>query len=117
MIVVVLVIALTTWAGVVYTQEKNTKDGVAVVTVDGEVYGRYPLKHEMVEKIQLPDGSYNVLEIKNGEADISEASCPDKICVRHREVSKKDQNIVCLPNKVIVTIENGAESDVDSVAN
>ena len=65
----------------------------------------------------MPDGSYNLLVIQDGKADVTEASCPDGICVNHRAISKQGQSIVCLPNKVVVEIENGEESDLDAVTN
>ena len=37
--------------------------------------------------------------------------------MNHRAVSRQGETIVCLPNKVVVEIENGEESDVDSVTN
>lgn len=114
LIAAVLVIAFLLWVGMRISQGRTAENGVAVVTVDGEVYGRYALKQDVTEKIELADGSYNVLVIENGEADVTEASCPDKVCEEHRKVSKKNESIVCLPNKVIVTIENGMESDIDS---
>ncbi len=79
-------------------------NGEAVVTIDGVEYGRYSLQKDRVEKISLPNGAYNVLEIKDGEADIIEASCPDGICVAHQKISRSDQTIVCLPNKMVVFI-------------
>lgn len=103
--------------GIWIFRECTTKEGTAVVTVDGEVYGRYPLDENITEKIEFPDGSYNILEIRDGEVTMTEASCPDKICVNHRPISKRNQSIVCLPNKVVIEIENGAESDIDSVSN
>ena len=100
-----------------FTQKTVSDGGTAVVTIDGEEYEQFPLDETIVEKIELPDGSYNVLEIKDGKADITEASCPDGICVDHRKVSKTNQTIVCLPNKVIVTIQDGAEAEVDMMTN
>lgn len=117
LIAVLAVIALVSYAVIGFYQGANTKNGVAVVTIDGEEYGRYPLIVEITEKIKLPDGSYNVLEIKDGKADITAASCPDGICVNHQAVSKHGQSIVCLPNKVVVEIENGEESDIDFMVN
>lgn len=117
LIVVILIVALAAYGGIRLYEKMNTNDAVAVVTIDGAEYGRYPLDQDITERIELPDGSYNVLEIRDGKADITEASCPDKICVDHRAVSQKNQTIVCLPNKVVVEIENGEESDVDSTTN
>lgn len=87
-----------------------------VVTVDGKEYGRYPLQSKNAEKIkiELGGGAYNVLVIQDGKADIVEASCPDKICVNHAAIHLSGESIVCLPNKVVVTIENAEESGIDA---
>lgn len=84
-----------------------------MVEVDGQEQGRYPLDQDTSVEIRLEDGSYNRLEIKDGRADITEASCPDKICVKHRPVSRRGESLVCLPNKVVVEIENGQAPEVD----
>lgn len=47
----------------------------------------------------------NTVEIKNGKIKMVYASCKNQICVNHKEIHKKGESIVCLPNKVIVEIE------------
>ena len=113
----ILVLALVAYVGITFWQGAQTHDAEAVVLIDGEEYGRYPLDTDIVERIELPDGSYNVLVIEDGKADVTEASCPDGICVNHRAVSKQNQSITCLPNKLVVEIRNGEASDVDAVTN
>ena len=115
LIVVILAAAAVLYIGFNVFQRANTKEPVAVVTAGESVYGRFPLDEDVTEKVELPDGSYNVLVIKDGRADITEASCPDGICVNHRAISRQRETIVCLPNKVVVEIENGEESGVDSM--
>lgn len=117
LVIAVLVLALIGGIVLLFTQKSATSNGIVVVTIAGEEYGQFPLDENIVEKIELPDGSYNILAIKDGKADMTEASCPDGICVRHRKISKTNQTIVCLPNKVIITIENGAETEVDMMTN
>ena len=73
-----------------------------VVSVDGKEYGRYSLLKEQVVQI----GDTNTLVIHNHEADMLFAECPDQICVKHTPISGTDENIICLPNKVVVTIED-----------
>lgn len=113
----ILVLALAAYLGISLFQGATTHDAEAVVLIDGEEYGRFPLDTDVEERIELPDGSYNVLVIKDGKADVIEASCPDSICVDHRPVSKQNQSITCLPNKLVVEIRNGEASDVDAVTN
>lgn len=117
MIGIIVVIALATWVGVNLYGEQNTKDAQAVVTVDGEVYGSYPLSEDREVKIEAESGGYNLLIIEDGAASIEEASCPDKICVNHKPVDKTGETLVCLPNKVVVEIQNGEEADVDASTN
>ncbi len=57
------------------------------------------------------------MEIKDGQADITKAYCPDKICVDQRPVSRQGESLVCLPNKVVVEIENGGEPEIDGSTN
>ena len=113
----ILVLALIAYAGISIFQGVNTQNAEAVVLIDGEEYGRFPLDTNVVERIEMLDGSYNVLVIEEGKVDVTEASCPDGICVSHRAVSRQNQSITCLPNKLVVEIQNGEESDVDVITN
>ena len=110
-----LLAALAAFGGISWYLAADTQKAEAVVEVDGQEKGRYPLDQDTSVEIQLEDGSYNLLEIKDGRADITEASCPDKICVDHRPVSRRGESLVCLPNKVVVEIENGQEAEVDGM--
>lgn len=114
---VIVVVALAALGGISLYSASSTSEAEAVVLLDGEEYGRYPLNQDVQVNIELPDGSYNILEIKDGKADITQASCPDKICVEHRPVSKRGESLVCLPNQVVVKIENGEEAEVDISTN
>lgn len=116
LISMIVVLALVAFAGVNFYGARNTKDPRAVVTIDGEVYGSYPLSENIRIKIESGEG-YNDLVIEDGAASIEKASCPDKVCVRHKPVDKTGETLVCLPNKVVVEIVNGEEPEVDAVTN
>ena len=90
-------------------------EGASVrVSVDGEVYGEYPLSEN--NEIQIGDDkSYNLIMIKDGEASVTEASCPDKLCVNQGKIHYDGQSVVCLPNKVVVEVVGGEQSDYDAV--
>lgn len=114
LITVILVVTLSIIAGMRIWQKNNTStDSVAVVTIDGERYGSYPLSEDITERIELPDGSYNNLVIRDGYADVTEASCPDQICVKHNRIKYAGESIVCLPNKLLVEIEGGEDNGID----
>lgn len=58
----------------------------------------------------------NTVVIKNGEAYMIYTDCKDKICVNHNKISKNNESIICLPNKIIVTVTNSNNNEVDGVA-
>ena len=90
----------------------DSESGSVLITVDGKEYGRYQLSSE--QEIQINET--NVLEIRDGEAKMKSADCPDQICVHQRAISKNGESIICLPNKVVVSIEGAEDSQIDVVA-
>ncbi len=53
--------------------------------------------------------------IENGTAYLSDANCPDKLCVHQGKISRTGEVITCLPNKLTVTVF-GAEESVDLIS-
>ena len=87
-----------------------------VITVSGERYAVLPLDEDRELTIPGEKGLDNLLVIKDGYADITEADCPDKVCVHQKKIRYKGETIVCLPNRVVVSIEGGGEGEVDAVS-
>ena len=86
--------------------------GVAVVRVDGVETERLPLS---VNGTFPLNGGSNILIIQDGQAWMSEANCPDLICVRQGKIHYSGQVITCLPNRLTVTIEGGESGGVDLI--
>lgn len=104
-------------AGIWLTTELLKKEGsFAVVTVNGAETARYSLEENSEIRLESENGGYNILVIKNGKADIIEASCPDHVCVDQRAVSKTGEAITCLPNKTVITIDGEEEAEIDFVS-
>ena len=76
-----------------------------VVNINGEETARYSLSEDFETEIITKDNNKNKLVISNGKARVSSANCPDKICVSHREISNVGESIVCLPHKLVISIE------------
>ena len=55
-------------------------------------------------------GGKNILVIKDGKAYMSHADCPDKTCVRTGTISKTGEQIICLPNRVYISIIGAEET-------
>lgn len=116
LLVLILIASAIAVTALCFYLRKDAEGGEAVVTIDGEEYGRYSLSEDQEIPILIDGEQTNLLMIEDGKADMVEADCPDQICVNHRAVSKEHETIVCLPNKVVVEIEGGEEADLDAVA-
>ena len=105
---ILLAAALLLFFMVRNNQEKATGTGAeAVVTVDGLEIGRYPLKTNGTFPL---NGGSNILVVENGEAWVSEADCPDKVCMGMGKISRNGEFIACLPNRLIVVVEGGEQN-------
>ena len=84
------------------------------ITVDGEKYGTYSLLEEQM--ITVGEGEHvNVITVKDGKAHMMNASCPDQLCVNQNAICYDKQSIICLPNKVVITVTSDSDSDVDLI--
>ena len=86
---------------------------VVVILVDGEVYDEIDLSEDQSFDIKTERGT-NKIQVKNGQIRITEATCPDKLCMRHGQLHNKYDTIVCLPNKLIIEYKNS--TGIDAVA-
>lgn len=75
-----------------------------VVTVNLKEYATYRLDENIDVEIVSQYGK-NRLVIKDGKASITEATCPDLICVHHYAISMEGDSIACKPNQIVVSIE------------
>ena len=76
------------------------------VTVDGKPFITLPLAFPTAVDIPGTEG-YCTLVVADGQATVTQATCPDQICVRHRPISRTGETIVCLPAGVVVTVVGG----------
>lgn len=78
-----------------------------------EIDGSLVCEYSLAENGEYPlNGGTNILVIENGEAYLRYADCPDKVCVNTGKISYVGQTIVCLPNRVTVTVIGGGGVDI-----
>ncbi len=111
LIAALLLIALAMGAWLYLTRERGAR---AVVYVDGRAAASYPLDEDRTVRLDNPNGSFNLLVIRDGAADVTDAGCPDKICVMMHPIRYDGESIICLPNRTEIRIEGGEASGVDA---
>lgn len=83
-----------------------------IVRVDGREAGRYSLAETGTYSL---NGGTNTLRIEDGKAWLTDADCPDRLCVRMGTIDETGETITCLPNRLTVTV-CGADAGVDLVS-
>lgn len=74
------------------------------ITVDGNHYETLDLNQDTEILVNGYQGGTNRIVIQNGKVHVSEASCPDKICIHQGTIEQTGESIVCLPNRMIAQI-------------
>ena len=112
-IIVIASILLATLSLLLILNLTKKEGALAVVEIDGQVVAEYPLYKEGVFSL---NGGTNVLVVEDGTAYLNYSSCPDHTCENIGKIRYVGETIVCLPNKVTITIIGDAEDGVDLVS-
>lgn len=111
----IVVLLLITAGLLVWIQFGVKKHGETVlIKVDGNIVKQLPLSSDIEFDIAGYQGGSNHIVIKEGTVCMTEADCPDELCVHTGAVKKTGETIVCLPHRVVVEIRGTADS-LDSV--
>ncbi len=90
-----------------------------IVQCDGALLYEYSLGEDRTGddaiNIETQNG-YNVLEIKDGKAYIREADCPDGLCMKQKDISRQGESLICLPHKLVISVEGAEEGEIDTFA-
>lgn len=116
-IVLAVVIVLLATAGLLLFNLLKVDGEYVSVKIDGVEKYRYSLEENIDTVIYSGENNEyeNRIVIKDGVACVSQANCPDKICVGHRAVSKVNESIVCIPHKLVVEIVSSEAVEVPDV--
>ena len=98
------VLLLAAVIGLVFVHSQRETGAVVQVLQGGEVTDTLSLGKNVTRRYEGENGGYNIVEIKDGQVSVTEASCPDKVCVNHGPTDQTADPIVCLPNKLVVRV-------------
>lgn len=113
LLIICLISGALALAGFFYVS--GSKGDNVNVYVDGKLAGEYPLSGDREVDIMGYGGGSNRLIIKDGSAFIDEASCPDKLCIHQGRINREGEELVCLPNRVVVRITGKDGSEYDAL--
>ncbi len=116
-VLLIAVLLLVAAIGAVYLFVFREKGNTVTVTVDGKPYAEYALSENITKDIYTGENGEqcNRLVIRDGKAFMETATCPDGICVSHRAVFRNGESIVCLPNRVVVTVTTVTDTQAPDI--
>lgn len=109
-IVLFIVILVLGTAISAYAFVGGDKGEQVVIKVRGVEQGRYKLSEN--KSIDLKQHSHtNTVLIKDGKVKMKYSDCNNQNCVHQGEISRTNESIVCLPNRVSIEIVGGEGVD------
>ena len=107
-LMIVVMIALVSFAGFLTYRAQNAQKQYAIVTdtYKDEVVLRFDINEDAYYEIDVLNGKFHI-EVKDGKYRAIDVDCPNQLCVQMGWMPSMDYYapIVCLPNGIIITIE------------
>ncbi|NMM61333.1 NusG domain II-containing protein [Clostridium sp. P21] len=116
-ILIVTLIIISVISVFLYKQHIKGSHRIATIKQNGKIIKTIDLnaiKENQEIKITYDGNHYNIVEIVSDKIRIKDADCPDKICVKNGWISEPGQSSVCLPHKLIISIQ-GKNSKFDQI--
>lgn len=116
LLIVLLLTAGVGWLGVQYwdgMREVEAGQLSASISVDGEFYRSVSLDGEDEEIDIQTEYGHNILRKYDGGIQMIYADCPKKISMAMGFISRPNQTIICVPNRVFVEIVGSPSPDID----
>lgn len=102
-----LIIVILAAVGILYIGNRilfQSPAKLVTVSVDGKLTETLDLYKDTQLTIDGYGGESNQLIIENGEVWMTDATCPDKVCIRQGKIHSSGESIICLPNRVVIRI-------------
>jgi hypothetical protein len=99
-----LVLLIGSVAGIFIARDALPQATGVVIDVAGKPAYNFPIDVNRTVTLHGPYGKM-VVEIRDRKVRMKEAHCPNLLCVKEGWISKGV--IVCLPNKVVITVGGG----------
>ena len=112
-IIVVASLLILSLAVLLFVNLTKEDGAYAEVTVGGNAAGKYSLT---VDGTYSLNGGTNTLVVQNGTAYMSYSNCPDHICENTGKIQHVGETIICLPNRITVTVIGDTDEAVDFVS-
>lgn len=92
-------------------EEASGRASEVVVEVNGQEVTRLPLTEEARDYYVDGFSGESHFHIEGGEVWMVDSACPDKLCVAMGHADQSGNSVVCLPNRVVLSLEGAGGTD------
>ena len=113
-ILIALLLSVSLFAFILLHLNTNEVKGQYIeIYVDNSLYGKYSLNENQTITIK----EHSTVEISNGAVCIKQSDCNDKVCEKTGYISNVNESIICLPNRIIITVvsEKSNDTSIDAI--
>lgn len=117
LVVLAVVVLAAASAWMVWRGPAGEGNLTAVVSVDGAEVERIDLEADGEPRTYSHNGYTLTVNLRpDGEAGVrvETSDCPTQDCVHTGTITRAGQSIVCLPARIIIQLEGGAQTDGDA---
>lgn len=107
----ILALGLLLLSGICFGYFSGVKGNTTVIYINNIKHASFDLGNETKTRyIAVRDKRFQI-EYGDGKIRMLEAPCHHKICVKQGFIHTTDKKIICVPNKILIGIENDIPQD------
>jgi hypothetical protein len=116
--IVLLIIVLVAFGSAsIYKNVVKGSENIAVIKREGKVLETIDLNKVVKPReftLKTDNSNYNTILVEHNSISIKDANCPHKECVKSGWISQPGEMIVCLPYKLIISIQGKDNRSIDN---
>lgn len=120
LILIIFIISILGIIGTFLLQSSNLEEKYVVIKINNKLIEKIPINNDTETTYSFYfNNEVGTIEISNGTVRMKKMDrtiCPNQICSDTGWISKTYENIVCLPNRIIVTIEENTDAGIDIIS-
>jgi len=115
-IILLITVIISFGATLIYKNVIVGSEKIAVIKSGNKIFRTIDLNKVVEEEeftIKTEKGHYNTILVKHGSIRVKDADCLHKECVKMGTITDPGGLIVCLPNKLIISINGEDITGID----